>query len=106
MPRNWVTYWMPSELKEDKKQEFVENRNNVINTLGNLAIITQPLNSSISDSAWPKKKNGFNGRPGLLEYASNLVTLKDVLTKIEWDEDAIAERAVWLTRVINDVWVG
>lgn len=106
MPRNWVTYWMPSELKEDKKQEFVENRNNVINTLGNLAIITQPLNSSISDSAWPKKKNGFNGRPGLLGYASNLVTLKDVLTKIEWDEDAIAERAVWLARVINGVWVG
>jgi len=104
MPQNWYTYWMPADVDDDSKNDFIEERDNIINTLGNLAIITQPLNASIRDSAWSKKKNGFSGHPGLVECASSLVTLKDVLTKMEWNESTIEERAGWLADKVESIW--
>ena len=105
MPQNWIANWtLPEGLDDMQKLEFTEERNRVINTLGNLAILTQGLNSAISDSEWEKKKNGTSRQSGLVKYASDLITLKDVVTKTEWNENTIKERADWLAEKANSIW--
>lgn len=104
MPQKWTTYWMPENIPDESKQDFITERDSVINTLGNLAIITQQLNSSIRNATWNKKKNGNGKNAGLIEYASDLFTLKDVINKQEWNEDTIEERAEWIASKVNEIW--
>jgi hypothetical protein len=60
-------------------------RDSALQTFGNLTIISQPLNSSVSNSAWSEKK------PALLH--SSLLPINSMLSPIEkWDEDAIEAR--------------
>lgn len=101
MPQNWEENWpAPSDLNELELFEFKRERNRIINTLGNMAIITQSLNSSVSNNKWQKKLNS-----GLREKAVDLITMKEVVNKPKWDEKAIAERAEWLATKANEIWV-
>ena len=101
MPQKWEENWeIPSGLNEVEEFEFKNNRNKVIATLGNMAIITQGLNSSASNNKWKKKLDG-----GLRDKAGDLLTMKDVVNKSKWDESTIASRAEWLAGKANEVWV-
>ena len=100
MPQDWETNWpMPDDLNEVEKFEFKNNRNKAIATLGNMAIITQSLNSKVSNNQWKKKLDG-----GLKVKAGDLLTMKDVINQSEWDETTIASRAEWLAVKANEVW--
>lgn len=101
MPQKWEENWeIPSGLNEVEEFEFKNNRNKVIATLGNMAIITQGLNSKASNNKWKKKLDG-----GLKDKAGDLLTMKDVVNKSKWDESTIASRAEWLAGKANEVWV-
>ena len=101
MPQKWEDNWeIPSGLNEVEEFEFKNNRNKVIATLGNMAIITQGLNSKASNNKWKKKLDG-----GLRDKAGDLLTMKDVVNKSKWDESTIASRAEWLAGKANEVWV-
>lgn len=101
MPQKWEDNWeIPSGLNEVEESEFKKNRKKVIATLGNMAIITQGLNSSASNNKWKKKLDG-----GLRDKAGDLLTMKDVVNKPNWDESTIASRAEWLAGKANEVWV-
>ena len=101
MPQKWEDNWeIPSGLNEVEEFEFKNNRNKVIATLGNMAIITQGLNSKASNNKWKKKLDG-----GLRDKAGDLLTMKDVVNKPNWDESTIASRAEWLAGKANEVWV-
>ena len=101
MPQKWEENWeIPSGLNEVEEFEFKNNRNKVIATLGNMAIITQGLNSKASNNKWKKKLDG-----GLRDKAGDLLTMKDVVNKPNWDESTIASRAGWLAGKANEVWV-
>jgi uncharacterized protein with ParB-like and HNH nuclease domain len=82
----------------------IEERNQVLKTLGNLAIIPIRLNSSISNKAWTVKKNGYGDKHGLLYYADGLETMKGPLKADAWNEDSISERADWIFSKAKDVW--
>lgn len=98
MPKKWRNNWtFPTSNTE-------EERDRILLTLGNLAIITQPLNSSIRDSEWQTKLNGKNSKTGLLVNASGLMTLQSALSNTNWDEDAINERAEELARLSLEIW--
>lgn len=100
MPRKWEDNWpIPETLSEIEQLKFKENRNVAICTLGNMAIITQGLNSSVSNSSWRKKLN-----QGLKEKGEGIVTLKTAVSLSKWDENAIAKRAEWLADKANKVW--
>lgn len=100
MPQDWETNWpLPDDLNEVEKFEFKNNRNKAIATLGNMAIITQSLNSKVSNNQWKKKLDG-----GLKVKAGDLLTMKDVINQSEWDETTIASRAEWLAVKANEVW--
>lgn len=99
MPKKWRNNWEPCP-----SDEAARNRDSIILTLGNLAIITQSLNASIRDASWAMKKTGKGAKPGLNVCASGLVTLFDVLTLDKWDEQSISVRADWLYQKAEEVW--
>ena len=98
MPKKWETNWaLPSDVTENE-------RNKVLKTLGNLMIISDSLNSSISNADWTTKKNGNSRYKGLLKYASDLEIWNGALNLPVWNEATIFERAEWLAEQANAVW--
>lgn len=98
MPKKYEKNWPLTEGYDE------DLRKSMINTLGNMAMLPQRLNSSISNAAWAAKKEGNSSQNGLSYYASDLVTLKDVIKKKEWNEYSISERAEWLADVAMKIW--
>ena len=96
MPKKWRNNW---DMPDDPEQ-----RDWTLLTLGNLAIITSSLNSSIRDANWDTKKKGIGSKDGLLKYAVGLETLSDFLKLDEWNEKHIFERAEWLYEKAADIW--
>lgn len=100
MPKKWRNNWEKCETPELARQ-----RDSVLLTLGNLAIITQSLNASIRDSDWQTKKAGKGqDNPGLLSCAAGLTTIQDALKKDIWNEAEIRNRAVWLCEQAKNLW--
>lgn len=99
MPKKWRNKWGQLESVEESL-----NRDKKLLTLGNLAIITASLNSSIRDANWQTKLNGKGNRGGLKMFASGLETMGDFLERQEWDEDIIKERAQFLCHFARKVW--
>ena len=99
MPRKWRNHWNPVATPEEAR-----NRDFKLATLGNFAIITQSLNTSISDGDWKTKKTGKKGNPGLEQCASGLLTMTDVLSEDSWDEEKIENRANWLFEKARELW--
>lgn len=99
MPKKWRNNWQPC-ISKDMETE----RDSMLLTLGNLAIITQSLNASIRDASWEDKKKGKNNRPGLTSCAGGLQTLSDALTKPDWSESEISSRADWLYSEAKKIW--
>ena len=100
MPKNWKHNW-PACATDDLERQ----RNSILLTLGNLAIITQSLNASIRDAAWDRKKaGGGSGKPGLTLCAAGLHTLRDALAKDVWSEEEISLRAKWLFEQAREIW--
>ncbi len=99
MPRKWRNHWDPCSTPD-----LARTRDYKLATLGNFAIITQSLNTSISDSNWSVKKAGNKGNPGLDQCASGLVTMGNVLSEDEWNESKIEARASWLYNIAKDIW--
>ena len=99
MPKKWENKWNSVSNKEDK-----DYRNQKLKTLGNLAIITQSLNSLIRDSNWPTKKRGKGGKEGLIHYSGGIETLAPYLQLNEWNEEEIETRAEFLYEKAKDIW--
>ena len=99
MPKKWRNNWQPCATEELEKK-----RDSQLLTLGNLAIIPQSLNASIRDAEWTVKKVGKGKKPGLDICAGGLYTLHDVLNQPVWNEEKIADRAVWLCEQAKKVW--
>lgn len=96
MPKKWRNKW---GICIDP-----QNRDFMLQTLGNLAIITSSLNSTIRDAEWTKKIEGASLKGGLKKYAAGLLTMESALNSTEWDEEHISERADWLADKANEVW--
>lgn len=96
MPKKWRNNW---GIAIDP-----DNRDFVLQTLGNLAIITSSLNSAIRDADWDNKLAGTSSKGGLKKHAAGLVTMEAVLNSTDWDEDHISERADWLADKANEIW--
>ena len=73
-------------------------------TLGNLAIITSSLNTSIRDSGWEDKKEGVGNRAGLKAFASGIETLNKYLDLDVWNESGIEKRANYLYKESMKIW--
>ena len=100
MPQEWDENWpVPESLNEIEKFEFVNRRKCKVQSLGNLAIISQGLNSKVSNEKWRNKLS-----KGLKDKAGDLITMKEVVTCIEWNEETITARSEWLAEQANFIW--
>lgn len=102
MPQTWQTYW---PLREADRTDFVieqrarQKRDQLINTIGNLTLVTSSLNPSLSNSAWADK------RPELLKYGKlNLMQYFHGPNADTWDEDKIEARSNHLFEQIKEIW--
>ena len=96
MPKKWRNNWSAANDPEA--------RDEILLCLGNLAIITSSLNSSVRDAAWCNKLSGIKAKGGLRAYASSLEIMREVLNKDEWNEETISQRAEWLADKAIDIW--
>lgn len=97
MPQKWgKNYPLPAE---NSSQEDVEQRNELVNYLGNLTLTTSKLNARISNGPWSKKQKEMG------EYSSLLIN-KEILDPAlsDWNEATILERTDRLARHIIEIW--
>lgn len=102
MPQSWKRNWpLPAELAGEKLEAATAVRNERIHRLGNLTVVTQPLNSALSNASWAKKQKQLNPNVRLLLNVRLLEEHPEV-----FDEAAIDARGEWLTQRILSVWPG
>ena len=98
MPVGWKKEeWpLPDGVDEDAA---VYQRNTLIHTIGNLTLVTQKLNSSLSNSYWEHKRNG-------LQEHSVLLLNNELMSESNWNEEAIQSRSRRMADLVCEVWPG
>jgi len=81
----------------DARAEASRQRHALVQTIGNLTILTQSLNSSTSNSEWSSKK------PAIQSHS--LLPINAMLqVEPNWDEDAIQRRSARLFEKALEIW--
>ena len=113
LPTTWLTSWpMPDGtqptnedyssalfvVSEDKTlRGQIARRIRLKDSMGNLTLLTQPLNSTVSNGPWTGKRKA-------LEDHSLLVLNREVSKNETWDEEAITARSGALFKVALQLW--
>ena len=98
LPQQWRQHWtLPADLED--KIDAAGNRDRLLHSIGNLTLVNDHLNPSLSNAAWEHKRKEF-ARHSVLFLNKTLVDE----APNEWDESAIAERAKRLFTVAARVW--
>lgn len=98
MPKKWKRHWPLADSISE------EDRDLIILTFGNLAMITSGLNNTIRNYDWATKLVGKNNKPGLKDFAGGLATIQPYLDLTNWDENAIFNRAEDLAEKAISKW--
>ncbi len=110
LPQEWIAEWpLPNgnrgvtlferwdNTREKEDIEQTEVRDKVKHTFGNLTLLTQPLNSSISNAAFTTKK------PEILKHSA--LTLNRYFQGIDdWNEDMVVTRGKMLFEHAKKIW--
>jgi hypothetical protein len=97
MPQSWQQHWS-LEVDELAARELAEQRRRAaVDRIGNLTLITAPLNQSVSNGPWQTKREG-------LRQHSQLILNSVVVDYDDWNEGRIDERARALSGVACRVW--
>lgn len=104
MPQKWQSSWYGVDsfdedgnvVDRNNVEVFIQGRDKAVRSLGNMTLLTQKLNTSISNSDFETKINGkTTGKNpgGIKKYASSLETTKSIVEAYEngimWDERQI-----------------
>ena len=93
MPQNWRAHWPLNNAATDA----ADARDVLINSLGNLTIVTDRLNVGMGDRPFAEK------RKALVEH-SNLTLNREIAQVDVWDEDAIRARGARLADIAVRLW--
>ena len=74
-------------------------RNTLIHSIGNLTLVTQKLNSSMSNDEWNSKKDE-------LQEHSVMLLNNELLSEDAWDEEAIVNRSRRMATLVAKRWPG
>ena len=97
MPVSWGENWpLPVDIDKELAKQ---NRNDLIHTIGNLTLVTQKLNSSLSNSAWETKRDAL-----LTHSVMNMNG--ELMNESLWDETSIRSRSRSMARLISEHWPG
>ncbi|MRS16748.1 DUF262 domain-containing protein [Enterobacteriaceae bacterium RIT691] len=102
MPQKWADNWplCPSDKADPMiEQEAIQRRDKLLNTLGNLTLVTCSLNPALSNSAWVLK------RPELLKFSKlNLTQYFHGEHAAQWGENEIETRTQYLIEQLKKIW--
>lgn len=101
LPQSWEPATWPkspeSETQSESEETAIERRDRLLHSLGNLTLLTQALNSSVSNGPYDKKR---------LEIASqSALQINTYFQKaLTWDEDVIQSRGRFLFEQAKKIW--
>jgi hypothetical protein len=100
LPQKWREHWpVDPELTGEERTQAEINRQMHVDLLGNLTLITNKLNPSISNGPWPAKREALNAH-SVLHLNRDLVTGHEH----EWSEVDIDARGEKLAALICEHW--
>lgn len=87
------------DAADDARQLARQQRHDLTHTFGNLTLVTSPLNSSLSNSAFALKQQALSSQSTLM--LNRYFTLYHIST---WDARAISTRGERLLEMATDIW--
>lgn len=101
LPQQGNTYLYPygNNLDINEGETFESIRSRFVDTIGNLTLLTQSLNSSVSNGPFPNKAQE-------IAYHSDLELNRIFRDNIPatWNEDNIIERAEFMFKLAKQIW--
>jgi hypothetical protein len=96
LPRKWKDHWPLPEGASD------EDRDALVDTLGNLTLLTSKLNSAVSNGPW----HGPDGKRNGLEKHDVLMLNRHLLERCDgtWDDEGIRKRGERLVDIVLEIW--
>ena len=102
LPQSWEENW---PVPDDSDREAAEAaRWAHVNRFGNLTLVTQPLNSSLSNAPWQAAQADDHSKRDELAKRSVLLINQQLVRHEHWDEEKIDERGVDLAERILRTW--
>lgn len=101
LPQAWRDYW---PLAADAAAPAAEVRDRLVQTIGNLTLVTARLNPALSNSAWSEPPHACK-RKGLADHS--VLQLNRKLLEVApttWDDASIQARGAELARLAATVW--
>ena len=96
MPDAWHKNWkLPSDTENLTQAEI--DRDHIIHTIGNLTLVNQRLNTTLSNAEWAEKRQA-------LDDHSTLFLNKELIKETVWNEGKIEERSRQLAQVAAKIW--
>ena len=100
MPQQWDHHWPLPQGDNESAEEFLERkqrRNHLLHTIGNLTMLTQSLNPSVSNKSFQDKK------VDILRHSA--INLNRFMQDIDdWDEEGIRRRGNDLFELAKGIW--
>lgn len=97
MPKEWSAHWPLSNVDTPERlQHATEKRDACLDRIGNLTLVTVPLNSSMQNAEWDVKK------PRLTDSLLALNT--PLANEADWNENTIALRGSTLAKYATEIW--
>jgi uncharacterized protein with ParB-like and HNH nuclease domain len=100
MPQQWLMHWplsRPNPGDERSRQERANARNHILQTIGNLTLVTRKLNPSLSNGTWAKKRLA-------LRKHSALTMNRELEDQPIWNEATIEQRSIDLYELARHLW--
>lgn len=93
LPQSWQAHWPLPGVRHETEEERL--RADLLHTIGNLTLVTGPLNSALSNAPWTTKREDL--------LAHSALNLNRGLP-IVWNEDEIVDRSQRLADVAIQRW--
>ena len=104
MPQTWRTTWpispTPGIEPNDPDIELMQKeftREAHVNVMGNLTLLTQPLNSEVSNGSFATKMPA-------VKHQSGLALNRELQTYDKWDEETITRRGLHMLAIAQTIW--
>jgi alkylated DNA nucleotide flippase Atl1 len=97
MPIAWRNHWPVGDGSDAERLVAEQDRDLVVNRIGNLTLVTQALNPNLSNGPWLTKR-------AAIKLNSSLVLNARIVESETWSEVEIAARARELAKTACAVW--
>jgi hypothetical protein len=107
LPQSWEENWpVPDGDGELDEEQLRDLRSQHVHRLGNLTLVTQPLNSALSNAPWSARQPNDHSKRDELAKRSVLLINQRLCQHDEWNEAPIDQRGNDLAERILRTWPG